>query len=86
MLLESWVAGRWTAADGDGAPVLDAWTGAEVARVPAAPVPAADALDHARRVGSPALQAMSYADRAALLKSLGLHLQCPARTSWSSWP
>ena len=48
VLLQSWVAGRWTAPDGDGTPVLDAWTGAEVARVPTAPVPAREALEHAR--------------------------------------
>ncbi len=71
VLVHSWVAGRWRAPDGDTVPALDAATGEEVARVPTAPVPIAEALSHARTVGGPALRAMSFAERADVLKALG---------------
>jgi len=73
-VLESWVAGRWRAPSDEGAPLLDAATGRPVARVSTAPVPAAEALAHARRTGGPALRALSFGERAALLKRLGAHL------------
>ena len=74
MLLESHVAGRWRTPDDDGTPLLDAATGDEVARVSTAPVPAAEALQHAREVGGPALRALTFHERAALLKQLGTAL------------
>ena len=74
MLVESWVAGRWRTPADEGAPLLDATTGAEVARVSTVPVPAAEALAHARGTGGPALRSLTTAQRAALLKQLGLLL------------
>ena len=54
MLLESYVAGSLAHAADEGAPLLDATTGAEVARVSTAPVPAPDALAaRARRSAAP---------------------------------
>ena len=74
MLLESWVAGRWVAPTDEGAPLLHAVTGEPVARVSTRPVPAREALRHAREVGGPALRALDVAQRAALLKQLGTHV------------
>ena len=71
VLLESWVAGRWVRPDDEGAPVLSAVTGEEVARTSTRPVPAAEALRHAREVGGPALRALTFPERASLLKQLG---------------
>ena len=71
MLVESWVAGSWRTPQDEGTALLDATTGVEVARVSTAPVAAAEALQHARTVGGPALRAMSFHDRAAVLKQLG---------------
>ena len=71
MLVESYVAGRWRAPADEGRPVQDAATGREVARVSALPVPAAEALQHARAVGGPAVRALTFPERAALLKQLG---------------
>ena len=74
MLLESWVGGRWLRPSDEGAPLLHAVTGDEVARVSTRPVAAAEALRHAREVGGPALRELTFHQRAALLKQLGTHL------------
>jgi oxepin-CoA hydrolase/3-oxo-5,6-dehydrosuberyl-CoA semialdehyde dehydrogenase len=74
MLLEHWVGDRWMSPDDDGAPLLDAVTGQEVARISTAPVPAAEALRHARERGGPALRELTFPQRAAALKQLGLLL------------
>ena len=71
MLIESYVAGGWRTPADEGKALLDASTGAEVARVSTDPVPAQDALRHARSVGGPALRSLTFHDRAALLKQLG---------------
>ena len=74
MLLESWVGGRWRTPEDEGLALRDASTGEQVARLSTAPVPAAEALAYAREVGGPALRALTFHDRAAILKKLGLHL------------
>ena len=71
MQVESWIAGRWRTPGDEGTALLDATTGVEVARVSTAPVAAAEALEHARTVGGPALRAMSFHERAAVLKQVG---------------
>ncbi len=73
-MLESWVAGRWLRPADDGVPLLHAATGEQVARVSTAPVPAAEALAYAREVGGPALRALTFQQRAGLLKQLGTRL------------
>jgi oxepin-CoA hydrolase/3-oxo-5,6-dehydrosuberyl-CoA semialdehyde dehydrogenase len=74
VLLESYVAGRWLRPPDEGTPLLHAATGDEVARVSTRPVPAAAALEHARGAAGAELRALTFADRAALLKQLGTHL------------
>ena len=71
MQVSSWVAGRWRAPSDEGTALLDATTGEQVARVSTAPVAAAEALSHARTVGGPALRALTFGERAGLLKQLG---------------
>ncbi|MGX7829851.1 phenylacetic acid degradation bifunctional protein PaaZ [Actinokineospora sp. 24-640] len=73
-LLRSYVGGRWHTPTVEGAPLHDAVTGAEVARISSAGVDMAAALDHGRRVGGPALRELTFHQRAALLKVLALHL------------
>ncbi|MGQ0840322.1 phenylacetic acid degradation bifunctional protein PaaZ [Actinokineospora sp.] len=72
-LLRSYVSGQWYA-PADGAPLHDAVTGEEVARISSAGVDMAAALDHGRRVGGPALRELTFHQRAALLKVLASHL------------
>ncbi len=73
-VLESYVEGGWRAAP-DGEAVRDAVTAEEVARVSSAGVDFGAALDHGRRVGGPALRELSFHERAALVKSVGLMLR-----------
>jgi oxepin-CoA hydrolase/3-oxo-5,6-dehydrosuberyl-CoA semialdehyde dehydrogenase len=74
-VLESYTAGRWQAPSDEGAPVADAVTGETVAHVSSAGVDVGAMVDHGRRVGGPALRALTFPERAALLKSLAAHLQ-----------
>ncbi|MFT4151494.1 MAG: phenylacetic acid degradation bifunctional protein PaaZ [Paracoccaceae bacterium] len=72
--LESYVCGAWTPGQKEGQTVLDAATGAPVALVDSTGLDFADVLDHGRKVAGPKLRAMSFHDRAAMLKALGLAL------------
>ena len=75
--LESYVAGRWVRPDDEGSPLLDAATGAEVARVSAQGVDLTPMVGHARAVGGPALRALTFHERAGMLKALATHLSRP---------
>ena len=77
-LLESYVAGKWFRADADGEPLLDAATGDEVARISSRGVDLQAMVDHARNVGGPAIRAMTFHERAGLLRALAKHLSDPA--------
>lgn len=73
-LLESFAAGRWVAAPDDGMPLHDAATGEEIARISSTGLDTAAMASYARDVGGPALRALTFHERASLLKSLALHL------------
>jgi len=73
--LRSYVSGQWQAPAEDGRPLHDAATGAEVARISSAGIDMAAALEHGRLVGGPALRALTFHQRAALLKSLAAYLR-----------
>ncbi len=70
MKLESYVAGRWVAGTGEGRPFIDPTTGAELGRVDATGLDGKAALAFARDTGGPALAALSFAERGALLKAV----------------
>ena len=73
-ILESYSEGRWQAGGGEPRPLLDAATGEVVAAIPShGPDPAA-MLDYARSVGGPALRALTFTERAAILRSVAKHL------------
>ncbi|CAM3138085.1 phenylacetic acid degradation bifunctional protein PaaZ [Mycobacterium intermedium] len=70
-MLQSFVSGRWTSADDAGIPLTDASTGVEVARYSTEGLDYAAAVGYARRVGGPALRALTFPERASCLKALG---------------
>ena len=69
-VLRSYVSGRWTAPP-DGRPVRDAVSGEEITRISSEGIDLAAALDYGRRVGGPALRALTFHERAALAKAVG---------------
>ncbi|MCW2863134.1 MAG: putative aldehyde dehydrogenase, partial [Actinoallomurus sp.] len=73
-VLQSFSEGRWQNGSGEAKPLLDATTGETVATIPSqGPDPGA-MLAYARDVGGPALRALTFTERAAILKSLAKHL------------
>lgn len=73
-MLESYTQGRWFAATDDGMPLPSAVDGAEVARISSTGLDLRAVVDYGRRVGGPALAALTFHERAGLLKQLGLTL------------
>lgn len=74
-VLRSYVRGGWHTPDEEGRPLHDAVTGQEVARISSAGIDMAAVLEHGRRVGGPALRALTFHQRAGLLKALAGHLR-----------
>ena len=72
--LESYAAGSWYAAPDAGTPLHDAVTGEEVARLSATGLDLGAMVRHGRQVGGPALRALTFHERAGLLKALAKHL------------
>jgi len=66
--LRSYVHGAWHEADAGFRPLVDPSTEREIARVSSRGVDFGRVLEHAREVGGPALRALSFAERAGLLK------------------
>ncbi|WP_039797531.1 phenylacetic acid degradation bifunctional protein PaaZ [Nocardia araoensis] len=73
-LLQSYVGGRWYTAPDQGMPLLSAVDGSEVARISSTGLDLAHMVDYARTVGGPALAALSFHERGAVLKALALVL------------
>ncbi|GAB6900747.1 phenylacetic acid degradation bifunctional protein PaaZ [Kineosporia succinea] len=73
-LLESYAAGHWFRASDEGEPLLDATTGEEVARISARGLDYAAMVNHARSVGGPAVRALTFHQRAKLIKTLAQYL------------
>jgi len=74
MKLSSYVYGQWHTADAAGARVLNAVTAEPVCEVSSSGIDFAKVLRHAREVGGPALAKLTFHERAARLKAMGLHL------------
>jgi oxepin-CoA hydrolase/3-oxo-5,6-dehydrosuberyl-CoA semialdehyde dehydrogenase len=69
--LASYVADAWIAPEAPFTDIASAVTGESVARIGATVRDFAAVLSHARTVGGPALRAMTFPRRAAILKALG---------------
>jgi len=74
MKLGNYVQGQWSLGTGAGTVLRDATTGAAIVEAGTAGIDFAGVLDHARRVGGPALRALSFHERAGRLKALGKRL------------
>ena len=68
--LTSYAAGTWHEGTGEGAQIYDPHTKEAIATVDSTGVDFQAVLDHAHSVGAPALRAMTFGERAALLKAL----------------
>ncbi|GAA4730888.1 phenylacetic acid degradation bifunctional protein PaaZ [Phytohabitans rumicis] len=68
------MGGRWRDGGGPARPLPDATTGETVALLPSTGPDPAAALAYARDVGGPALRALTFTQRAAILKALARHL------------
>ncbi|GAA4397761.1 phenylacetic acid degradation bifunctional protein PaaZ [Actinomadura sp. NPDC048032] len=75
VVLRSYVSGSWRAPEEEGAPLHDAVTGEEVARISSAGVDMGAALEYGRSVGGPVLRELTFHQRAALLKAVASHLR-----------
>lgn len=74
MKLESYVLGAWRAGNGEGVALRDATTGEVIVHATAEGIELAAVLAYARDVGGPALRALTFHERAALLRKLGKRL------------
>ena len=72
--LQSYVCGRWVAGSGDPVTLHDPATEAVLGDVRPGGIDFAATLAHARQVGGPALRAMTFAQRAEMLKGLSAKL------------
>ena len=75
MQIESYALGRWVGPGPEARVIEDAATGQPVAVAGDGALEPEAMLDHARRVGGPALRAMTFHDRARMLKALALYLR-----------
>ncbi len=72
--VQSFVAGQWIGTDGSARKIRSAVTGEVIARAGNNGLDVDAMLDYARSVGGPALRAMTFHERAKMLKALALHL------------
>lgn len=70
MKLESYVEGSWKAGKADGRPLVNPVDGEVLGHVDATGIDGAAALAYAREKGAPALRAMTFAERGALLRAI----------------
>jgi oxepin-CoA hydrolase/3-oxo-5,6-dehydrosuberyl-CoA semialdehyde dehydrogenase len=75
MALRSYVNGSWVSPAAEGTPLLDAVTGEQVTTISSAGIDMRAALDYGRGVGGRALRELTFHQRAAMLKALGLFLR-----------
>src|SRR6266436_8097946 len=74
MNLKSYVCGIWQSGRDNGVAMRDATTGEFIAQASSAGVDFAAVLAHARDVGGPELRAMTFHERASLLRALAKRL------------
>jgi oxepin-CoA hydrolase/3-oxo-5,6-dehydrosuberyl-CoA semialdehyde dehydrogenase len=73
--VHSFAAGQWIAPGSGARSIESALTGAVIADAGNVTLDVQAMLEYGRTIGSPALQAMTFHDRAKMLKALALHLR-----------
>jgi 3,4-dehydroadipyl-CoA semialdehyde dehydrogenase len=73
--LRSYLSGRWSEGSGTPQTLVNPATEEPLGQVSSDGLDLAAALDHARRQGGPALRALSFAERGALLKEMAKAIQ-----------
>src|SRR4051812_9419169 len=73
--LRSFVGGRWVAGTGSSQTLLNPATEEVLAHASTEGIDLAGALSHARNIGGPALRALTFAERGALLKGVADAIQ-----------
>ena len=76
-MLESYAAGSWFRSDAEGDPLHDATTGETVARISSRGLDLGAMVRHAKQVGGPAVRALTFHERAMLMKEVALLLSKP---------
>jgi oxepin-CoA hydrolase / 3-oxo-5,6-dehydrosuberyl-CoA semialdehyde dehydrogenase len=74
MKLKSYAAGQWAEGTGRAVTLMNAVTGEPFAEIDSSGLDFAGMLNHARRVGGPALRKLTFHQRALKLKELGTYL------------
>lgn len=72
--LQSFICGQWQTGKGSGTALFDATNGNTVASIDATGIDTSAMLGYAHEVGGPALRAMTFHQRALMLKALGQKL------------
>ena len=72
--IQNYICGQWVSGSGEGQPVTHAITGEVFGSVSSAGLDLQAMFDHARHTGNPALRAMTFQQRALMLKALALYL------------
>ncbi len=96
MQLKNYVLGRWQAGAAELTRLRDATTGEVIAETSTAGIDYRAVLEHARRVGGPALRKLTFHERAAQIKALAKYLterkdsyyalsSCTGATKVDSW-
>jgi oxepin-CoA hydrolase/3-oxo-5,6-dehydrosuberyl-CoA semialdehyde dehydrogenase len=73
-ILESYIQDRWFKPEAGLTDIKSAIDGRVIARASTVGIDFAAAVEHARKVGGPALNAFTFHERAAMLKAIALHL------------
>ena len=74
MNVQSYVCGVWRSGTGSGVAMRDASTGEVIAEASSAGIDFGAVLEHARELGGPALRALTFHERAGLLRSVAKRL------------
>jgi oxepin-CoA hydrolase/3-oxo-5,6-dehydrosuberyl-CoA semialdehyde dehydrogenase len=71
---QNYAMGKWVSGDGDGTPLFNAITGAEIGSANSKGLDFGQMMEYSRKIGSPALRKITFQQRGLMLKALAFHL------------